>query len=54
MAEIPPKANPFANAYKGAVIGAHVLLNIVIKANTKPITDPPIVNAPIEFDPEKY
>ena len=32
IAEIPPKAKPLDNAYRGAVIGAHVFLNIVIKA----------------------
>ena len=51
MAEIPPKANPFANAYSGAVTGAHVRLKMVIRANTKPTSDPPIVNAPIASAP---
>ena len=35
----------------GAVIGAQVLLNMVIKAKISPVTEPPIINGATDCGP---
>src|SRR6266852_4556762 len=41
---MPPSTNPSSSAYKGAIIGAQLLLKIVTSAVTIPPSNPPIIH----------